>query len=80
MIALIGSRTSWQIRALTRWFGIRGIGSLYYLMYAIQHGLPESVAVELIHLTLIVVALSILVHGIAVKPMLIKFWRQRSRG
>ena len=24
------------------WFGVRGIGSLYYLMYAIQHGLPQD--------------------------------------
>jgi sodium/hydrogen antiporter len=80
MIALIGSRTSWRIRALTGWFGIRGIGSIYYLMYAIQHGLPETVAVELIHLTLIVVALSILMHGISVKPIMRRFWRQRPKG
>ena len=24
------------------WFGIRGIGSFYYLAYAVQHGLPQS--------------------------------------
>ena len=57
------------------WFGVRGIGSLYYLMYAIQHGLPEDVALELIHLTLIVITLSILVHGISVKPLIARFWR-----
>ena len=57
------------------WFGVRGIGSLYYLMYAIQHGLPEKLAVELIQLTLVVVTLSIVVHGISVKPMLNRFWR-----
>ena len=34
------------------WFGVRGIGSLYYLMYAIQHGLSEEVALELVGLTL----------------------------
>jgi len=79
MLGLIGTRTSWRMLALTGWFGVRGIGSLYYLMYAIQHGLPEELAVELIHLTLIVVALSILVHGISTKPIMSKFWRQRSR-
>jgi NhaP-type Na+/H+ or K+/H+ antiporter len=77
MLGLIGTRTSWRMRALTGWFGVRGIGSLYYLMYAIQHGLPEDLALELIHLTLIVVALSILVHGISMKPMMRRFWRQR---
>ena len=57
------------------WFGVRGIGSLYYLMYAIQHGLPENVALELIQMTLIVVTTSILIHGASVKPLMNRFWR-----
>jgi NhaP-type Na+/H+ or K+/H+ antiporter len=61
------------------WFGVRGIGSLYYLMYAIQHGLPEDLALELIQLTLIAVSLSILVHGTSVKPLMSRFWRHRKR-
>ncbi len=80
LIGLIGTRTPWRMRALTGWFGVRGIGSLYYLMYAIQRGLPEELAVELIHLTLMVVALSIIVHGISIKPMMRKFWRRRPAG
>jgi NhaP-type Na+/H+ or K+/H+ antiporter len=78
MLGLAGSWTPWRIRGLAAWFGVRGIGSLYYLMYAIEHGISEELAVELIHLTLVVVALSILVHGVSVKPMMRKFWR-RSR-
>ncbi|WP_296492918.1 cation:proton antiporter [Rhodoferax sp.] len=77
MAGLLGSRTSWTIRSLTGWFGVRGIGSLYYLMFAIQHGLPEELALELTQLTLIVVALSIFVHGTSVKPLLSRFWRFR---
>jgi NhaP-type Na+/H+ or K+/H+ antiporter len=61
------------------WFGVRGIGSLYYLMYAIQHGLPKGLALELIQLTLIAVSLSILIHGISVKPMMRIFWHRRIR-
>jgi len=76
MVGLIGTRTPWRIRGLTGWFGVRGIGSLYYLMYAIQHGLPEALAVELIHLTLVVVALSVLVHGITAKPVMSQFWQR----
>lgn len=64
----------WRLRALTGWFGVRGIGSLYYLMYAIQHGLPEELALELLHITLIVVTLSIICHGVSVKP-LVTWWR-----
>ena len=75
MIGLAGTGTPWRIRGMAAWFGVRGIGSLYYLMYAIQHGLPEPLALQLIQLTLMVVTLSILIHGISVKPMMEKFWR-----
>jgi NhaP-type Na+/H+ or K+/H+ antiporter len=79
LVGLMGTRTSWPIRGMVGWFGVRGIGSLYYLMYAIQHGLPEDLALELIQLTLIVVTLSILVHGTSVKPLMSRFWRHRRR-
>ena len=75
-IGLLGTRTSWRMHGMTGWFGVRGIGSLYYLMYAITHGLPEPLALELIQLTLIVVALSILMHGTSVKPLMSRFWRR----
>lgn len=77
LASLLGTRTSWPMRGMVGWFGVRGIGSLYYLMYAIQHGLPENLTLELIQLTLIVVTLSILAHGISVKPMMGRFWRHR---
>ncbi|WP_114973947.1 cation:proton antiporter [Rhodoferax ferrireducens] len=76
LLALLGTRTAWRIRGMTAWFGVRGIGSLYYLMFAIQHGLPEALAMHLIQLTLIVVTLSILLHGISVKPLMGYFWRR----
>lgn len=76
LIGLLGTHATWRIRGLTGWFGVRGIGSLYYLMYAIQHGLPEPLALQLIQLTLIVVTLSILLHGISVKPLMWRFWRR----
>jgi NhaP-type Na+/H+ or K+/H+ antiporter len=57
-------------RRLIGWFGIRGIGSIYYLMYAIVHGLPADLARPLTALTLLVVAVSIMVHGISVTPLM----------
>lgn len=75
LLFTLGSPTPWHLRGMTAWFGVRGIGTLYYLMYAIQHGLPEPLALELIHITLIVVTLSILVHGVSVKPLLAHFDR-----
>lgn len=79
LVGLLGTSTPWRIRGMAGWFGVRGIGSLYYLMYAIQHGLPESLALQFIQLTLIVVTLSIILHGITVKPAMRYFWRRRKQ-
>jgi sodium/hydrogen antiporter len=79
LAGLSGTRTPWPMRGMISWFGVRGIGSLYYLMYAIEHGLPERLALEFIHLTLIVVTLSILVHGVSVKPLMLAYWQSRKK-
>jgi len=76
-LGLLGSNAPMRMRNLAGWFGVRGIGSMYYLMYAIQHGLSEAMALELMHLVLVVVTLSILVHGISVKPAIARFWQPR---
>ena len=76
LASLLFTPTPWRIRGMTAWFGVRGIGSLYYLMYAIQHQLPETLALQMIQMTLVVVALSILLHGVSVKPMMGYFWRR----
>jgi NhaP-type Na+/H+ or K+/H+ antiporter len=60
-------------RMLIGWFGIRGIGSLFYLFYALNHGLGQSVATLCTDLTLSVVALSILLHGISTQPVLARY-------
>lgn len=76
-LGLLGTKAPMRMRNLAGWFGVRGIGSMYYLMYAIQHGLPDDIALELIHLTLVVVAMSIVVHGISVKPVIARYWGAR---
>ena len=80
LLGMLGSGASWRMRGLIGWFGVRGIGSLYYLMYVIQHGLPQPLALQLIQLTLVVVTLSIVAHGASVKPLMNQFWRRRHRG
>jgi NhaP-type Na+/H+ or K+/H+ antiporter len=83
-IGLAGSSVSTTQRMLIGWFGIRGIGSLYYLMYAINHGLAPELATELASLTLAVVVASIVVHGISVTPLMAMYeqtmGRRKSRG
>jgi NhaP-type Na+/H+ or K+/H+ antiporter len=77
MLGMAGTATSMRVRLIIGWFGVRGIGSIYYLMYAINHGLPSKLAHDLIQITAIVVALSILVHGTSVKPLMDRFWRKK---
>jgi NhaP-type Na+/H+ or K+/H+ antiporter len=72
-LGLLGSGASWRLQMLVGWFGVRGIGSLYYLMFAVVFGLPEELALELIHITLVVVVLSIIIHGLTVKPMMTRW-------
>ncbi len=77
--ALAGSRISPSQRRLIAWFGIRGIGSIYYLSYAINHGLPAEHVNTLVALTMAVVVSSIVVHGISVTPLMARY-RRRRRG
>ncbi|BBP59433.1 cation:proton antiporter [Pseudomonas sp. St316] len=67
-------------RLLIGWFGIRGIGSLFYLFFALNHDLQPEVAQRCINLTLSVVALSILVHGVTTQPTLAWYERHKHSG
>jgi len=78
-VGLLGAPVSRDQRVLISWFGIRGIGSIYYLMYAINHGLPRSLAEELVALTLTMVAASIVLHGISVTPLMSLYARRKGR-
>lgn len=74
-----GSATTALQRGLIGWFGIRGIGSLYYLSYAISHGIERSDALTLADFTVSVVALSIVAHGLSATPLMDWYNRQGSR-
>jgi len=78
-LGLIGAPVSRDQRILISWFGIRGIGSIYYLMYAINHGLPGALAEQIIALTLTAVAVSIVLHGISVTPLMNLYARRKQR-
>ena len=65
-------------RGLICWFGIRGIGSIYYLMHAVGYGVPPEIAARLVSVTLCVISVSVLVHGISGTPLM-KWYRARGR-
>jgi NhaP-type Na+/H+ or K+/H+ antiporter len=77
-LSLAGAPTSRPQRMLMGWFGVRGIGSLYYLFYALEHGVPEALGGRLTSLVLGVVAVSILVHGISVTPLMKRYERHHA--
>jgi NhaP-type Na+/H+ or K+/H+ antiporter len=69
-LTLTGSKLTKLERGYIAWFGIRGIGSLYYLSYAIAHGLADAPAEAIVNLTLATVATSIILHGVTATPLM----------
>ncbi len=70
LFGLAGLQMARDQRLLIGWFGIRGIGSIYYLLYAIGQGLPPALAEQMVAIVLTAVAASIVVHGISVTPLM----------
>jgi NhaP-type Na+/H+ or K+/H+ antiporter len=79
LLGLAGARATRLQRRMISWFGIRGIGSLYYLMFAITHHLPDGVAARLTSITLVVIAVSVVVHGVSVTPLMSLYNRRTRR-
>jgi NhaP-type Na+/H+ or K+/H+ antiporter len=73
VFGLLGKGTSYSQEALMGWFGIRGIGSIYYLTYALGYGVSGKLADRLTALVLSLVALSIVVHGVSVTPLMKRY-------
>ena len=78
-LGLLGAPISRDQRIMISWFGIRGIGSIYYLMYAINHGLSRPLAEQIIAITLTTVTVSIVMHGISVTPLMNLYARRKAR-
>lgn len=70
---LLGTPTTSRQRWLMGWFGIRGIGSLYYLCYALNHGVSGAAARDACGLIISIIALSVLAHGISAQPVLMRY-------
>jgi NhaP-type Na+/H+ or K+/H+ antiporter len=79
MIGLIGHKNSfWQERLAISFLGIRGIGSLYYLSYALNKE-DFAGAEQLWALVGFVVLVSVFVHGITVTPIMEKVDNMRNK-
>ena len=70
LFGMAGTSVPLHKKLLIGWLGIRGVGSMYYLAFALNHGLSGTTAQELVTLTLGATAVSILVHGATVRPLM----------
>ena len=75
-ISTIGDRLHPTTRWLFGWFGIRGVGSLYYLCYAFGEGLKDELGEQIAWITYITVVVSVILHGISATPLM--NWYERN--
>jgi NhaP-type Na+/H+ or K+/H+ antiporter len=69
LLALVGSQRDWKERAFVAWFGVRGIGSLYYAAVAVGTGVLAGDATVVVWTALACVVVSVLVHGVTATPL-----------
>jgi NhaP-type Na+/H+ or K+/H+ antiporter len=68
-------------RRLTAWFGIRGIGTIYYLSHAFVLGVTDAVpevAARLADYAIVTIAASVLLHGVTVTPLMTRYARHHA--
>lgn len=78
LLTLVRSPLSRPQRAFIAWFGVRGVGSVYYLAYALTHGVSAGPARAIADITLVVVAASIVLHGVSVTPLMRRYLRSEA--
>jgi NhaP-type Na+/H+ or K+/H+ antiporter len=69
-ISTMGERNTPIRRFLFGWFGIRGVGSLYYLFYALGEGLKDNLGEQLAWITFTTIVLSVVLHGTSSTPIM----------
>ncbi len=75
-VGLLGGRTGQAERGVVAFFGVRGIGSLYYLSYGLSEAdIPG--AEQLWRVTVLVVVGSVVLHGVTAGPVMA--WLDRRR-
>jgi NhaP-type Na+/H+ or K+/H+ antiporter len=77
-LALLRTPTTSAERRAIEFFGIRGIGSIYYLAYATGHAQFGDTN-ELWAATIATIVLSIVVHGVTATPVMRELDRRRDR-
>ena len=76
-LSTFGSGARMTTRSLIGWFGIRGVGSIYYLCYAFGEGLKDQLGEQIAWITYITIVISVVVHGISSTPLM-NWYEQRN--
>jgi NhaP-type Na+/H+ or K+/H+ antiporter len=76
LLAMVGSGQPLRERLLLAFLGIRGVGSVYYLAYGINHG-DFGDSERLWAVVGFIILLSIVVHGVTATPLLARLSRRR---
>ena len=76
MIAMLGSGQPMRERLLLAFLGIRGVGSIYYVAYGLNHG-DFGDSERLWAVVGFIILVSILVHGVTATPLLERLTRRR---
>lgn len=78
VIGLIGSARPWRERAVISFYGIRGLGTVYYVAYAL--GRERFEAPDLLWSTVaLTILISVFLHGATVTPVMRLLDRHRER-
>ncbi|WP_043444446.1 cation:proton antiporter [Arthrobacter sp. L77] len=78
-ISLARGKTGPRERRTLAFFGVRGIGSIYYLSYALSKGEFAADESTLWRIGALVIVMSIVVHGITAAPVINSLDRARQR-
>ncbi|MBW4515738.1 MAG: sodium:proton antiporter [Timaviella obliquedivisa GSE-PSE-MK23-08B] len=73
-VSTIGQPT--PVRLLWGWFGIRGVGSIYYLSYALGEGLKDELGEQIAWITFMTIVISVVLHGITATSLMNWYERQ----
>lgn len=78
LVGLIGVKAGWSEKLTIAFFGIRGVGTFYYLAYGLNH-MEVADAERLWAVVGLVVLISIVLHGLTVTPIMRRLDRSQGR-
>jgi len=78
LVGLAGFKAAWGEKLSLAFYGIRGVGSFYYLAYGLNH-MPAEGGERLWAIVALVVLFSVLLHGVTVTPVMRQLDRSQGR-